>query len=617
MKKQLLKMMAVTTAVVCGCLAQASAQTWNQTGDAVASGTTKLGTTNAFPLNLTTNNVSRLVIDATGKVGLSTAPGLSLLTMKGAGSTPAASWISSGAPLFAGFGETTPGNADFNLMMASTAANARGVMGMKRARGTLAAPAAVALNDQLGSLLVSGFDGTNFQGAAAVDFFADGTPSAGSVPARISFVTGSSGATRVERLKIASGGDVTVTTGNLGLTAGNLNMNSAAKTIQFATPTVGGNGMMTMFPSGTQNPDRMILSHSAAYPNWGIQYQDTLDAVNFLSGGTPVLTAQLGYQRVGVMTSTPGARFDIAGTGAYDLTGAANYADFRLGDANYNLKMGVANAGGGAGDAYVASSNRLYLGTGNTFTRSQTLAINPDGTVGIGGYLANAKLGVIGDTISTQPVISATGTYTGGNSDVRGVSSTSIIAPGYGYGVYGTGGYMGGYFSAAGSTYTGTDYGVYGVASGSTAGTRIGVYGTASGALTTEANWGGYFPTKTYTNELRVGGTKGATGYVAAINGKLIATEVRVEVLASWPDYVFSANHKLLPLEDLEASINANKHLPGIPSAAEVKEGGIMLGEMQTKTMEKVEENTLYIIELNKKIKMLEDKIEQLTKAVK
>lgn len=409
----------------------------------------------------------------------------------------------------------------------------------------------------------------------------------------------------------------TLNAGALNLNTGNLNMYSALSTIQFATPTASGNGMMTMFPSGTQNSDRMILSHSPAYPNWGMQYQDSADALNFLSGGTPVLTAQLGYKRVGVMTNNPGARLDIAGSGTYDLSGVANYADFRLGDATNNLKMGVANAGGGAGDAYVVGSNRLYLGTGNTFTRSQTVAINPDGTVGVGNYVAGAKLGVTGDTISTLPVISATATYTGGSVDVRGVSSTSVIAPGYGYGVYGTGGYMGGFFSAAGTTYTGTDYGVYGTASGSTAGTRIGVYGQASGALTNEQNWGGYFPTKTYTNELRVGGTKGATGYVAAINGKLIATEVRVEALASWPDYVFSANHKLLSIEELEASINANKHLPGIPSAAEVKESGIMLGEMQTKTMEKVEENTLYIIELNKKIKMLEDKIEQLTKALK
>jgi hypothetical protein len=77
-------------------------------------------------------------------------------------------------------------------------------------------------------------------------------------------------------------------------------------------------------------------------------------------------------------------------------------------------------------------------------------------------------------------------------------------------------------------------------------------------------------------------------------------------------DYVFSANHKLLPLEDLEASINANKHLPGIPSATEVKEKGIMLGDMQTKTMEKVEELTLYLIQLSKENKELKARLEKL-----
>ena len=388
--------------------------------------------------------------------------------------------------------------------------------------------------------------------------------------------------------------------------------NTATNNIQFATSVAGGNGMITMFPNGTQNPDRMVIQHSSTYPNWGLQYQDTMDVFNFVSGGTPVLTANLGYQRVGVFSKTPGARFDIGGSGTYDLTGAANYADFRLGDNSYNLKMGVSNAGGGAGDVYIAGSGRLYLGTSNTFTRSQTVAINQDGTVGVGSFVANAKLGVTGDTISSQPVISATATYTGGNSDVRGVSSSSVIAPGYGYGVYATGGYMGVFGSATSSTYTGTGYGVYGNSSGSTAGVRIGVYGSASGALTTEANWGGYFPTKTYTSELRVGGTKGATGYVAAINGKLIATEVRVDVLANWPDYVFDNDYKLIPLDELEAKLNTDKHLPGIPSAVDVKKDGIMLGEMQTKTIEKVEENTLYILQLNNRLKAQEESINTL-----
>ena len=69
-----------------------------------------------------------------------------------------------------------------------------------------------------------------------------------------------------------------------------------------------------------------------------------------------------------------------------------------------------------------------------------------------------------------------------------------------------------------------------------------------------------------------------------------------------------------MPIEDLATKLSADNHLPGVPSAAEMKENGIMLGEMQTKTMEKVEENTLYIIELNNKIKLLEKKIDELTK---
>ncbi len=566
----------------------------------------------------------------TGKVGIGTGATLvppGALTVKGSGGVPASSWVSAGAPLFVGYGETTIGNADYILNMGAAAANARPVFIGRRSRGTLAAPTVVSNNDFLMSFLASGYDGTAFQNPAGIDFYVDGVPSAGSVPARISFVTGAN-SSRAERFKIGSNGDVTTTTGNFI-------MGSATKSIQFATPVVGGGAaMMSMFPtSATNNPTRMVIQHSNTYPNWGLQYYDSTDKFNFLSNGTPVLTADLGAQRVGIMTSSPGARLDIAGSGIYDLSGAGNYADFRLGDAAYNIKMGVANSGGGAGDAYVASSGRLYLGTGNTFARSQTVAINSDGTVGIGSYVAGGKLGVTGDATSTSPTLNVKTSYVG-SVDIPGINSLSKPADGYGYGVYGTGGYMGGYFTADAGAYTGNGYGVYGYASG-TAGSRYGVYGTASGGT---ENWGGYFPTKTYTSELRVGTTTGATGYVASINGKLIATEVRVQPLANWPDYVFGKDHILMSLEELEASINANKHLPGIPSAADVKDNGIMLGEMQTKAMEKIEENTLYILQLNNKvkevekinndktkeldilndkIKVLEQKIELLTRLVK
>ncbi len=103
-----------------------------------------------------------------------------------------------------------------------------------------------------------------------------------------------------------------------------------------------------------------------------------------------------------------------------------------------------------------------------------------------------------------------------------------------------------------------------------------------------------------------------ATGYQLSVAGKIIAEEVKVQLRASWPDYVFGKNYKLMPLNELEESINKNKHLPNIPSAAEVEKEGISLGDMNKRLMEKVEELTLYIIELNKKNNALAEKVEKL-----
>ncbi len=391
--------------------------------------------------------------------------------------------------------------------------------------------------------------------------------------------------------------------GQFGFTNGNYG-------IQFGNPSPGYVPMMTMFKSGTSNSDRMVLAHSPAYTNYGLQYQDVTDKFNFLSSGFPVLTVDLGSPggRVGIGTSSPTTLLDINGSGAWDLS--STMGDFRIGDATNNLKMGVALGGGGAGDGYLAANGRLYLGTSNSLAATQTLAINSNGTVGVGTFSPAGRLGIVGDASLTTPVVSVDNSYVG-SVDVRGIQSISKAADGYGYGIYSTGGYMGGYFVADAGAYTGNGYGVYGNATGTAAGNRYGVYGYASGG---SENWGGYFPEKTYTNELRVGGTKGASGFVACINGKLIATEVRVQPTASWPDYVFAKDYKLISLEELENIINANKHLPGIPTASSVEENGIMLGEMQTKAMEKIEELTLYIIQLSKENKALNERIEKLEK---
>lgn len=233
-----------------------------------------------------------------------------------------------------------------------------------------------------------------------------------------------------------------------------------------------------------------------------------------------------------------------------------------------------------------------------------------DERVGINTSAPISKLDVQGETTLTETIINAEGNYTGGNSDVRAVNGSSVIAPGYGYGVYGTGGYMGVRGFANSTTYTGTSYGVYGNASGS-AGTRIGVYGFASGGTT---NWATFAQGDSYVSgDLRIGNQADVPGFRLSVDGNVICEELKVQLSQDWPDYVFADDYSLMNLNDLEEYIKTENHLPGIPSAAEVEEDeGFMMGEMQRVTVEKLEELTLYILELKKENDQLKERIEAL-----
>lgn len=207
------------TAFAVLCTAAVSAQNiapfWSLQGNSNANAGSKLGTTNAVPLRLHTNNVERVTIDPTGKVGIGIQNPEGKLTVFGSGSLPATSWVTSGIPVFAGYGENVAGNADHILSMASNLPNARAVFLGRRARGTLAAPAPVLANDYLLSLFGSGYDGSNFQSPATVDFFADANAFAGNVPTRISLSTGSNFGNRTERLKVLSNGNIDVNDGQM------------------------------------------------------------------------------------------------------------------------------------------------------------------------------------------------------------------------------------------------------------------------------------------------------------------------------------------------------------------------------------------------------------------
>ncbi len=97
-----------------------------------------------------------------------------------------------------------------------------------------------------------------------------------------------------------------------------------------------------------------------------------------------------------------------------------------------------------------------------------------------------------------------------------------------------------------------------------------------------------------------------------SVNGNIRSKEVKVEI-ENWPDFVFKKDYENMSLENLEAYISLNKHLPGVPSATKAQNDGISLGEMNKILLQKIEELTLHLIEKDKQVnKMQAGQIEQL-----
>ena len=89
-----------------------------------------------------------------------------------------------------------------------------------------------------------------------------------------------------------------------------------------------------------------------------------------------------------------------------------------------------------------------------------------------------------------------------------------------------------------------------------------------------------------------------------SVNGGILAKSIRISIDPNyWPDYVFGEDYDLISLQELETYVNAHKHLPGLPSVEEVeRQGHVDLGAMNTLLLEKVEELTRYVIDLQKQI---------------
>ena len=106
--------------------------------------------------------------------------------------------------------------------------------------------------------------------------------------------------------------------------------------------------------------------------------------------------------------------------------------------------------------------------------------------------------------------------------------------------------------------------------------------------------------------------------YSLYVAGGILTEQVQVALSNSsyWADFVFDKNYKLTPLAELESFIQKNHHLPEIPSAEEVVKSGINVAEMDAKLLQKIEELTLYVIEIEKNNKKIQKENQELKQRV-
>ena len=125
-----------------------------------------------------------------------------------------------------------------------------------------------------------------------------------------------------------------------------------------------------------------------------------------------------------------------------------------------------------------------------------------------------------------------------------------------------------------------------------------------SDGLNMELGTGGIYVAQ--NGNVRIGAGTSNPTKTLEVNGAIRSKEVLVEV-ANWSDFVFDKDYDLMTLKEVESYIKENGHLPDVPSAEEVKANGVEVGEMNAILLQKIEELTLYIIELEKKIEKLND----------
>lgn len=348
-------------------------------------------------------------------------------------------------------------------------------------------------------------------------------------------------------------------------------------------------------------------SGSAEDVDFGTGSGNTLGKLHFTIQANPKMTINPTGQ-VGIGTTNPNHLLHINGG---DLFVQSSSGLIRFGYEGAN-EWQMATTGAGADLRWYTTTNG-----GTTITPRHYFSQN--GNVGIGGFSGpGVPLGRL-DVIGTGTT-SSTNTFILRNSlldTIMRVRDDGRMGIGYNGTTYGRTINLGG---TGINFYTSNEAAFGGAIFPTDTSIVIWSNSNSNNYLVLQPSWGNtgigtYTPNaKFHLNGAMLVGNNSqriATGYEVSVDGEIMCENLTMQNSTSWPDYVFESDYKLMPLADLEKSIRQNKHLPNVPSAAEVDAHGINMGVMSKAYMEKIEELTLYIIQLKKEIDQLSQKVEQ------
>lgn len=327
-----------------------------------------------------------------------------------------------------------------------------------------------------------------------------------------------------------------------------------------------------------------------------------------------------GNGNVGIGTTSPGA---------YKLrihADANSYANVRItNNANANNGFQIGNTGYSSNnvEAWNWENGYFRIATNNT----ERMRIDASGNVGIGTTSPSEKLSLESSTLSQLGLINMSGNswqFRAGSSGSLivkddGVERLRVNSSGYlGIGtaspwekLHVTSGTIRGDLGTTGQSL---------ILSGSGSnlqikhdgGSNVAIF-NSGGGIDFRNNQGDNSHLLIGTSgNVSIGTTTPATDYKLSVAGKIMAEGVKVQMQGSWPDYVFSKDYKLKSLAETESYIQEEGHLPNIPSAQEVSENGIELGEMNAKFLEKIEELTLHLINQQKEIEALKVEVKSM-----